>query len=74
MSNKSISVTKLLLERELGYVKKNSRSNLNSSGTSLADQCLINRNWNKTKPLAEIENNHRSVFRIEFSNDGFVSY
>lgn len=70
MSNNSISVTKLLLEREFGYVKKNCRNNLIASGTYLADQCLINRNWNKTKALAEIENNHRSVFRIEFSNDG----
>lgn len=70
MSNNSISVTKLLLERQLGYVNKNSRNNLNSTGTKLADQCLIDRNWNKTKALAEIENNHKSVFRIEFSNDG----
>lgn len=74
MSNKSISVTKLILERELGYVKKNSRNNLNSSGINLADECLINRNWNKTQALAEIQKNDRSVFRIEFSNDGFVFY
>lgn len=49
MSNNSISVTKLLIERELGYVKKNSRSKLIETATSLADHCLINRNWYKTK-------------------------